>query len=209
MIRENERQGTSYYDINLRRGLGGASKAVHPGQDGGGPIRSRGHVPLYLSQDERMKGMKVLAKSARGRAPTLVLGVQGKNTEEMLEYARAAESLEPDALIAIPPREAKSLDDYREYFADLARLSRRPVFIQTGGGAPDIKVEASSSWRWSTGSPIWATSRTNTKSDSSTSNERGYSPKQQIPALHDEAEGYLQDNSLPGLEKRALLCAGR
>ena len=97
---------------------------------------------MHLSQDERMRGMEVLAKSARGRAPALVLGVQCKNTEAMLEYARAAESLEPDALIAIPPREAKSLDDYREYFAELARLSQRPVFIQTGGGAPDIKVDA-------------------------------------------------------------------
>ena len=96
----------------------------------------------YLSREERMRGMEVLAKTARGRAPALVLGVQGKNTEAMLDYARAAESLEPDALIAIPPTEAKSLDDYREYFAELARLTQRPVFIQTGGGAPEVRVTA-------------------------------------------------------------------
>src|SRR5262245_18580177 len=66
-----------------------------------------------LTKDERMKGMEVLAKATKGAKPALVLGVQGNNTEEMLEYARHAEKLEPDALIAIPPAEGKSLDDFR------------------------------------------------------------------------------------------------
>ena len=96
----------------------------------------------WLSREERMKGMEVLARAARGRSPALVLGVQGRNTEAMLEYARHAESLNPDALIAIPPTEANSLEDYREYYSELGRLTSRPVFIQTGGGAPEIKVSA-------------------------------------------------------------------
>lgn len=92
-----------------------------------------------LTKDERMHGMEILAKAARGKKPALVLGVQGDDTAEMLEYASHAESAAPDAMIAIPPRNAKSLDDYREYFRALCKLTKRPVFLQTSGGAPAIE----------------------------------------------------------------------
>ena len=91
-----------------------------------------------LTKDERMRGMEVLAKAAKGRKPVLVLGVQGNDTEEMLEYAQHAESLAPDAVIAIPPAKAKSLDDYRQYYRALCKTTKRPVFIQTSGGARDV-----------------------------------------------------------------------
>jgi 4-hydroxy-tetrahydrodipicolinate synthase len=91
-----------------------------------------------LTKEERMRGMEVLAKAARGKAPALVLGVQGDDTEAMLEYARHAESLAPDAMISIPPRKAKSLEEYRQYFRALCRATKRPVFIQTSGGAPGL-----------------------------------------------------------------------
>lgn len=98
----------------------------------------------HLTRDERLRGMEVLAKSARGKRPVLVLGVQGPNTEAALEYAHRAEELGPDALIAIPPTEAKSIDDFREYYRALGRVTKRPFFIQTTGGAkgivPDVKL---------------------------------------------------------------------
>ena len=93
----------------------------------------------YLSQAERLRGFDVLARAARGRAPALVLGVQADDTAGMLEYARHAEALEPDAMIAIPPRTAASLDDFRSYYAALCDVTDRPVFVQTSGGAPDIE----------------------------------------------------------------------
>ena len=46
---------------------------------------------LQLSKDERMRGMQVLAKAVKGKKPVLVLGVQGDDTKEMLEYAGYAE----------------------------------------------------------------------------------------------------------------------
>ena len=91
-----------------------------------------------LSKEERLRGLEVLAKANQGRKPALVFGVQGRTTEEMLEYARRAEALAPDAMIAMPPSAAKSLDEYREYFRALAQVTRRPVFIQTSGGAKDL-----------------------------------------------------------------------
>jgi dihydrodipicolinate synthase/N-acetylneuraminate lyase len=91
-----------------------------------------------LNQDERMRGMEVLAKASRGKPPALVLGVQGSNIETALKYLKKAEELEPDALIAIPPTEATSIDDFRHYYAALAGSTNRPLFIQTTGGAKGI-----------------------------------------------------------------------
>jgi 4-hydroxy-tetrahydrodipicolinate synthase len=92
----------------------------------------------WLTTDEVMEGMDVIAKAAKGTAPTLVLGVQGNDTDAMLELARHAESLEPDAMIAMPPKNARSIGEYREYYTELCNVTSRPVFIQTSAGAPNI-----------------------------------------------------------------------
>ncbi len=91
-----------------------------------------------LTKAERMRGMEVLAAAARGKAVALVLGVQGKDTAEMLEYAQRAEALAPDAMIAMPPSAAHSIDEYRDYFRALAKATSRPVIVQTSGGARDL-----------------------------------------------------------------------
>src|SRR4249919_3719209 len=56
-----------------------------------------------LTREERMRGMEVLAKAAKGKKPALVLGVQASRKSAALEFAEKAESLAPDALIAMPP----------------------------------------------------------------------------------------------------------
>ena len=40
----------------------------------------------------------------------------------------------------MPPKEATSLDDYRTYYSELCKLTKRPVFIQTTGGAKDVEA---------------------------------------------------------------------
>jgi hypothetical protein len=82
--------------------------------------------------------MEALATVAKGKRGALVLGVQGKDAAEMLEYAHRAEALEPDAMIAMPPSAAHSVDDYREYFRALARVTKRPEIVQTSGGARNL-----------------------------------------------------------------------
>lgn len=91
-----------------------------------------------LTKDERLRGMDVLATANHGKKAALVLGVQGRDTPEMLDYARRAEALAPDAMIAMPPSAARSVDEYREYFRALAQVTTRPVIIQTSGGARDL-----------------------------------------------------------------------
>lgn len=92
----------------------------------------------YLSREERRRGMRVLAKAIKGKKPALVLGVQAATKEDAVEYAELAEELAPDAVVAMPPTGAKSLDDYRDYYRTLSRITKRPFFIQTTGGAPSV-----------------------------------------------------------------------
>lgn len=87
-----------------------------------------------LTMEEKLKGMEVLADAMKGRKAALCLGVQGKDTEEMLIYARHVEKLAPPAIISRPPDEGKTQDDMREYWEALAKTVNRPVIIQTSGG---------------------------------------------------------------------------
>lgn len=91
-----------------------------------------------LSKDERMRGMQVIARAAKGRRPALVFGVQASDIPTAVEYAHRAEALGADAIIAIPPTEAQSLEDFRQYYRSLAKVTTRPLFIQTSGGAPGV-----------------------------------------------------------------------
>ncbi len=98
----------------------------------------------HLTREERVRGMEILAKAAKGKRPALVLGVQAPNTDAALDYLRHAEQVAPDAVIAMPPTEAKSLEDFRAYYRALGRATKRPFFIQTTGGAagvvPEVKL---------------------------------------------------------------------
>ena len=89
-----------------------------------------------LTMEEKLEGMEVLAKTARKlRTTALCLGVQGKDTDEMLVYAKHAEKLAPPAFISRPPDSGKTQDDMLQYWRALAAITERPVFIQTTGGA--------------------------------------------------------------------------
>lgn len=93
----------------------------------------------YLSQEERIKGFQTLAEANRETGMALVLGVQADDTEGMLEYARIAQSLNPDGMIAIPPTTATTLEDIRNYYRALCEVTDKPIFVQTSGG-PDIEL---------------------------------------------------------------------
>ena len=67
-----------------------------------------------LTMDEKLRGMEVLAETSRGLKTALCLGVQGRDTEEMLVYARHAEKLAPTAIISRPPDSGLTEDDLRQ-----------------------------------------------------------------------------------------------
>ena len=98
----------------------------------------------YLTQDEKLEGMEVLAKTSRNLKTTaLCLGVQGRDTDDMLVYAKHADKLAPAAIISRPPDTGKTQDDLRQYWRALAAVTKRPVIIQTTGGTrfpPSIEL---------------------------------------------------------------------
>jgi 4-hydroxy-tetrahydrodipicolinate synthase len=94
-----------------------------------------------LTTDEIQRGMRVLTDANRGRSMSLVLGVQQDSTAELVEQARFAERLEPDMMIAMPPKVGSSLTDYRSYYSALAGVTERPVMIQTQPNLPGLQFE--------------------------------------------------------------------
>lgn len=87
-----------------------------------------------LTNDEKLQGMEVLAQATRGLRTALCLGVQGKDTDEMLMFAKHAEKLGPTAICSRPPDSGKTEDDLRQYWRALGGVAKRPVIFQTTGG---------------------------------------------------------------------------
>ncbi len=86
-----------------------------------------------MSKAERLEGMRVIAEACRPLKVASILGVQGATTAEMLDYARHAEALNADAVIAMPPSapEEQTVEGFHAYFAALAKAVKRPVVMQT------------------------------------------------------------------------------
>lgn len=94
-----------------------------------------------LTTEEIRRGFEVLTEANRGRSLTLVLGVQQDSTPEMVAQATFAEGLEPDMMIAMPPKVGDSLEDYREYYSALAEVTSRPIMIQTSPNRPGVEFK--------------------------------------------------------------------
>jgi 4-hydroxy-tetrahydrodipicolinate synthase len=88
--------------------------------------------------EERMAGMEVVASTGKSLKPAVVLGVQANDTATALRYTKHAESLAPDALIALPPREWKDKAKILAYYKSIGQNCTRPLFAQTIG---DMSVD--------------------------------------------------------------------
>ena len=101
-----------------------------------------GQLEFNLTKEQRFKCMEVVAKANQGQKAKFGLGAQGKDTAEMLDIARYAETLNPDMIISRPANSGSTQDDVRAYYTALAKATKRPVIIQTGGGSvlPSVEV---------------------------------------------------------------------
>jgi 4-hydroxy-tetrahydrodipicolinate synthase len=86
-----------------------------------------------LEPDERTAGAEAVVAAAKGTRCAVVLGVQGPDAEAARRYARHADKLGPDAIIALPPRDSSNLDRVAEYYRGIAKECGRPMFAQTIG----------------------------------------------------------------------------
>ncbi len=91
-----------------------------------------------LKPDERSAGAEAIMAAAKGARCAVVLGVQGPDAEAARRYARQAEKLGPDAIIALPPRDSSNLDRVADYYRAIAKECALPLIVQTIG---DMSVE--------------------------------------------------------------------
>jgi len=89
----------------------------------------------YLTFDERMEGMGVVVAANKGRRPKVLLGVQGPDTATAVRYAKRAQQLQPDGIVALPTRDQGefNLDDVADYYAAIGKACDLPLFVQTTG----------------------------------------------------------------------------
>ena len=89
----------------------------------------------HLSFEERIEGAEVIVSASKGLKPVVVIGVQGPDTATAIKYAKHAEKLQPDAIIALPERDRVKLDldQVARYYAAIAKACSLPLFVQTTG----------------------------------------------------------------------------
>lgn len=95
-----------------------------------------------LEFEERIEGAEAIVTAAKGLKPKIVIGVQGPDTDRAVRYAKHADKLGPDAIIALPPRQGDQrefdLTEVRDYYKAVAKACDKPLFIQAIG---NISVE--------------------------------------------------------------------
>lgn len=90
-----------------------------------------------LTTEEKLACFETCAKAVEGRAIVLALGANGTNEVEMLDMARAIESLaarHPSSRIAMisrPPDDVRMEEALERAWDALGRTARRPVILQT------------------------------------------------------------------------------
>ena len=86
-----------------------------------------------LRPEERFQGATALANITRAMRPAFVIGVQAPTIDAAVEYARHAERLAPDAIIAIPQPGVTAHAKLFEYYKAIGAASTRPFFVQAIG----------------------------------------------------------------------------
>jgi 4-hydroxy-tetrahydrodipicolinate synthase len=92
-----------------------------------------------LSHAERIKYAPAVVQEVKGRTP-VVIGVHGVNKFEAAEYARHAEKIGADAMLALSQTDgATDADVLTDYFTAITSASRLPLFIQVS--SPVLTVD--------------------------------------------------------------------
>ena len=83
-----------------------------------------------LSDAERKRVAQIIVETANKRIP-VVIGVTGATAQLAAAFARHAQEIGADAVIAMPPHIRKAArDEIREYFRIVAAAAQLPVFLQ-------------------------------------------------------------------------------
>ncbi len=90
-----------------------------------------------LTFEERLAGAETIVRARNAldpaKRPAVVLGVQANDIETAVKYARHADKLAPDAIIAIPLDQGRDDAKQMEYYSAIGEASSRPLIVQTVG----------------------------------------------------------------------------
>jgi dihydrodipicolinate synthase/N-acetylneuraminate lyase len=86
-----------------------------------------------LSETERMAGMEALASEGKKLRPAIVLGVQAADAAAAIRYARHAEKVGADAVIALPPPGDFDHKALIYYYKGIGAATPLPLFAQAVG----------------------------------------------------------------------------
>ena len=89
-----------------------------------------------LSDEERIKGARVVAEQVAGRIP-VVIGTQGVSTAHAMMLSRHANEVGADAVIAMPPyiHKLEGEEPLLQYYRGISDASDLPIFVQN---SPDL-----------------------------------------------------------------------
>ena len=90
-----------------------------------------------LTFEERLAGAEAIVRADRAldaaTRPAVVIGVQANDIETAVKFARHADKLSPDAIIAIPLDQGRDEAKQMEYYAAIGEACSRPLIVQTVG----------------------------------------------------------------------------
>lgn len=95
-----------------------------------------------LTEQERLEGARAIAAAAKTGEMAVVLGVQSPDAEAAVRYARQAESLGFDAIIALPPPKTEDERALLAYYRKIGGATKLPLFAQAVGRmSPELLLE--------------------------------------------------------------------
>ena len=96
-----------------------------------------------LTDEERMRGMQVVAEQTAGRVP-VILGVQGASGQHAAMFSRHAQALGADGVIAMAPyiEPIEDEDAMVRYFQAIDREVDVPIFIQNHIRGSELSIDA-------------------------------------------------------------------
>ena len=95
-----------------------------------------------LSDAERLEGAEVILSAGKGGKTALVIGVQSADASAVSRYAKHAEKLGADAIVALPPPGVSDEKALLAYYQDVGKMTGLPLFAQAVGAmSVDLLVE--------------------------------------------------------------------
>ncbi len=95
-----------------------------------------------LSDEERLKGARVVVEQVAGRIP-VVIGTQGVSTTHAMMFSRHANDIGANAVIAMTPyvRKLEDEESILEYYRGISSAVDLPIFIQNHKVGSELSVK--------------------------------------------------------------------